>query len=262
MRFLLANLYDFAPDAETKIVTHVDQMMLRRIDDLVARTRRAYEDYALVTVHRNLVEFVTTDLSAFYCDIVKDRLYAEAPAAERRRSAQAVLYAALRAVTVLASPILCFTTEDVWRLMPRRAGDPESVHMAILDAGAEWAETDPLRAAYERLRVWRDKVNAALEPFRAAKHKSLDAFVTINPRDEVDHKTLWTYLNDLTEWFIVSDVQIRDVAADGAEPEVVVREHGGKRCERCWIWYEELAAAPADVCERCADALAAIGSAP
>jgi isoleucyl-tRNA synthetase len=230
-------------------------MMMRRVDDLLARTRRAYDAYELHVVHRNLVEFVTTELSALYCDVVKDRLYSEAPAAATRRSAQAVLYAALRAVTVLASPILCFTAEDIWRHMPRRKGDPDSVHLALLDAGAEWADDDPLRAAYARMRSWRDKVNSALEEFRAAKHKSVDATVTLRPRDPADAAVLTDMLGELAEWFIVSGVDLKNAAAESTEPEVSVAEHGGKRCERCWKWYLQLADDPDDVCQRCAAAL-------
>jgi isoleucyl-tRNA synthetase len=256
-RFLLSNLTDFDPDAPVHIVTQLDQMMMLRIDDLLARTRAAYDAYEFHVVHRNLVEFVTTDLSAFYCDVVKDRLYAEAPASPKRRSAQAVLYAALRAITILASPILAFTAEDLWKHMPKRKGDPDSVHLAIVDAGAVWAETDPMRAHYERLRRWRDKVNLELEGFRAQKHKSADARVTLRPRDPHDHKALWDALAELDEWLIVSGVRVED-GAEG-QPEVSVAEHGGARCERCWKWYEYLAADPNDVCERCAAALNQIG---
>ena len=238
-RFLLSNLIDFDPDAETPLVTKLDRLMARRVDDFLARTRAAYDAYEFHVVHRNLVDFVTVDLSAFYCDVVKDRLYADAVASPRRRSAQAVLYRALRAVTVLASPILCFTTEDIWRHMPRRKGDPDSVHMALLDAGERWGDD----AEYQRLRALRDRVNVQMEAFRAQKHKSADARVVLNMAPD-------EYADELAELFIVSAVEL---AKDG--PEIEVREHGGKKCERCWKWYETLASEPDDVCQRCAEAL-------
>jgi len=257
-RFLLSNVIDFDPDAPVHIVTQLDQMMMLRIDDFLARTRAAYDAYELHVVHRNLVEFVTTDLSAFYSDVVKDRLYAEAPDAPKRRSAQAVLYAALRAITILASPILAFTAEDIWKHLPKRKGDPDSVHLALSDAGTVWADSDPMRAHFDRLRRWRDKVNLELEAFRAAKHKSLDAKVTLHPRDPHDAKALWDALAELPEWFIVSGVHLEAEGSTDLEVEVVVAEHGGLRCERCWKWFEYLATEPNDVCERCADALAQI----
>jgi hypothetical protein len=126
--------------------------------------------------------------------------------------------------------------------------------MALLDAGAEWAAEDPLRAAFDRLRAWRDRVNGELEAFRAAKHKSADAHVTLRPHDDADRAALESDLGELGELLIVSGVALeRD---DG--PEIEVREHGGARCERCWRWYGALAANPNDVCERCAAALAAV----
>jgi isoleucyl-tRNA synthetase len=244
-RFLLSNLIDFDPDADAPLVTRLDRLMARRVDDFLARTRAAYDAYEFHVVHRNLVEFVTTDLSAFYCDVVKDRLYAEAADAPKRRSAQAVLYRALRAITVLASPILSFTTEDIWKHAPRRKGDPDSVHMALLDAGQVWADDDPEHLELEALRALRDRVNSQLEPFRAQKHKSADAKIVLNlptpPSLPVE---------DLAELFIVSAVEL---ASSG--PEVEVHEHGGLRCERCWKWFQELASDPNDVCPRCAAAL-------
>ena len=94
------------------------------------------------------------------------------------------------------------------------------MHIALLDAGAEWADDDPLRAAYTRLRGWRDKVNAALEGFRAAKHKSLDARITLRPRDPDDFRALSDPSNDLAEWFIVSGAEVID---DPTGPEVTGR---------------------------------------
>jgi len=137
--------------------------------------------------------------------------------------------------------------------MPKRKGDPDSVHIALLDAGAEWAAEDPLRAAFDRLRAWRDRVNGELEAFRAAKHKSAYARVTLSPKDIPETLTLNEHANELAEWFIVSEVR---VAREG--PDIAVEEHGGQRCERCWRWYGALATHPNDLCERCAAALAAV----
>jgi isoleucyl-tRNA synthetase len=256
-RFLLSNLIDFDPDApvDWSVAGTMDLGMKALIDDVVFRARAAYDAFEFHTVHRTLVDFVTRDLSAFYCDVVKDRLYAEAVNAPRRRVAQAVLYEAARALALLAAPILCFTAEDVWTHLPRRKGDPHSVHMAVMSKGAAWPEAD--RATFDELRAWRDLANAELEPFRAQKHKSSDAHVTLTPRDAADAALLAAEADALAEWLIVSGV---DVTAPGGERKVAVREHGGARCERCWRWYGALAANPSDVCERCAGALSAIGS--
>ncbi len=252
-RFLLSNVLDFDPDSTPEPARAIDAMMLRRIDDVIARTRAAYDAYEFHVVHRNLVDFVTTDLSAFYCDVVKDRLYAEAADAPSRRSAQRVLYEALRAMTSLAAPILCFTAEDVWTHMPKRKGDPDSVHLARFPSGGVWA-ADEDQARFERLRRLRDRVNQELEPFRAAKHKSADAKITLHPGDAERRGDLDAVGGELAEWFIVSAVE---VSGDPDAPEIGVAEHGGLRCERCWRWYAALAPTPEDVCVRCAGALAA-----
>ncbi|HVV83284.1 MAG TPA: isoleucine--tRNA ligase [Kofleriaceae bacterium] len=261
-RFLLGNLNDFAPDRHGREVVQqhgqaVDRHMLDRVDDLVARVVAHYERYELHAVHRALVDFVTVELSAFYGDVTKDRLYTDARESGRRRAAQVVQYEAVRAITLLAAPILCFTAEDLWRHLPRRAGDPASVHVATYPAGRALAADDPLAADFAVLRAWRERVTKALEPFRAAKHKSSDARVTLHA-PAADHAVLARHQAELADLFIVSAVAI---GVTEGEPRVDVAEHGGHRCERCWKWFDELAKEPADVCLRCADALAARASA-
>ncbi|MCA9674288.1 MAG: isoleucine--tRNA ligase, partial [Myxococcales bacterium] len=249
-RFLLSNVIDFDPAAGHTPTLRVDRLMKSRIDDFVARARAAYDAYEFHVVHRLLVELVTTDLSAFYCDVVKDRLYAEAADGPRRRSAQATLYEALRAIALIAAPILCFTADDVWQHVPRRDGDPDSVHLALMPTGEAWGEASTARDELATIRRWRDLANAELEAFRAAKHKTVDAHLTLYVRDGGAELALLDELaaaGDLAELFIVSAVAIERIAAD-ADERVTVREHGGARCERCWRWYDALAADPADVC--------------
>ena len=232
----------------------VDRYMLAKVDDLTARCRAHYEAYEFHAVHRALVDFVTVELSALYADVTKDRLYLDAVDAPGRRAAQVVLYEALRALTTLMAPILCFTAEDVWSHLPRRAGDPDSVHLATYPEGAALAEDDAEQAAFASLLTWRERVTKELEPFRAAKHKSLDARVqVIGTRSDIH--TLVDNADELADLFIVSAVAIVDAPG---EPRVEVTEHGGHRCERCWKWFEALAAEPNDVCERCAGALTAL----
>jgi isoleucyl-tRNA synthetase len=251
-RFLLGNLKDFDPNAhDRKIVTlGIDRYLLARLDELVARARKAYAAYELHIVHRLLVDFVTVEMSAFYGDVTKDRLYSDAVDSKPRRAAQVVQYEALRAITTLAAPILSFTAEDIWTYMPKRAGDPDSVHLATFPA--ETAADDKIIADFAVLVAWRERVTKALEPFRAQKNKSVDAKVTLRAPAS-DRAVLERYHGELADLFIVSDVAVAD--GDGA---VEVAAHPGPRCERCWKHYEKLAASPNDVCERCATALARI----
>jgi isoleucyl-tRNA synthetase len=258
-RFLLGNLKDFDPDRHaradfeaTGAFAGIDRYLLARLDVVVARARKAYEQYELHIVHRLLVDFVTVDLSALYSDVTKDRLYCDAVDSPARRAAQVVLYECLRALATIASPILCFTAEDIWSYMPRRAGDPDSVHLAEFPAAIDDAEAVDVLLQFTKLLQWRERVNKALEPFRAAGNKSTDARVTLlhAPSDPL----LTAYRDELADLFIVSEVQLSTSATE----DVKVELHTGPRCERCRKHFDALAADPNDVCQRCAEALRAI----
>jgi len=257
-RFVLGNLADFDPAAHGRdvVAQHgfaVDRYLLAQVDDLVARCVAHYEAYEFHSVHRALVDFVTVELSALYGDVTKDRMYTDARTTPRRRAAQVVQYEALRAITLMLAPVLCFTAEDIWTHLPKRPGDPASVHLATYPAGARLPEGDLLAADFATLIGWRERVNKALEPFRAAKHRSLDARVVLRTAAG-DRAILERHAPELADLFIVSAVELGE-----GENLVEVTEHGGLRCERCWKWFAALAPAPApaDVCDRCATALAA-----
>jgi isoleucyl-tRNA synthetase len=258
-RFLLGNLKDFDPDryARAEFQTKdafagIDRYLLARLDVLVARARKAYEAYELHIVHRLLVDFVTGDLSALYSDVTKDRLYCNAVDSAPRRAAQIVLYECLRALATLSAPILCFTAEDIWQHMPRRADDPDSVHLAEFPPAVHDAEAVDILLQYAKLLQWRERVNKSLEPFRAAGNKSTDARVTLVylPHDPL----LTAYRDELADLFIVSEVLL----ATADDEDVGIELHRGPRCERCRKHFEALAADPNDVCERCAEALRAL----
>ncbi|HEU4615151.1 MAG TPA: class I tRNA ligase family protein, partial [Kofleriaceae bacterium] len=255
-RFLLGNLKGFDPDApdvrDRSIVTlGIDRYMLARLDDFVTRARKAYEAYELHVVHRLLVDFITVDVSALYSDVTKDRLYSDAVTSPARRAAQLVMYECLRAIATLAAPILCFTAEDIWRYMPKRKDDPDSVHLALFPPARE--ADQQVEAELGELLRWRERVTKALEPFRAQKNKSVDAKVTLQASG--NRATLEKYQAELADLFIVSAVAI----APG-DDTVLVEPHTGPRCERCWKHYDHLAADPNDVCVRCAEALKARSS--
>jgi len=249
-RFLLGNLKGFDPNAHDRsIVTlGVDRYMLARLDEFVTKARKAYEAYELHVVHRLLVDFVTVDVSALYSDVTKDRLYSDAENSQARRAAQVVMYECLRAIATLAAPILCFTAEDIWKYMPKRKDDPDSVHMALFPPARAADET--VERELDQLLVWRERVTKALEPFRAAKNKSVDAKVTLHAAG--DRSVLEKYKAELVDLFIVSGVEVA-----AGQDTVSVEAHPGPRCERCWKHYDHLAADPNDVCERCAAALKA-----
>ena len=255
-KFLLGNLKDFDPDrfADRSIAQLViDRYMLARLDQVVERATEAYKRYELHIVHRLLVDFVTVDVSAFYSDVTKDRLYLDEPDAPRRRAAQFVQYECLRAITLLVAPILCFTAEDMWMHMPKRKSDPDSVHLALFPLPSS-TDNDLVLLEAAALVGMRNDVNKALEQYRATKKKSVDAQVTLPVTGPVARQ----YAEELADLFIVSRVNLVDgpgPADMNAWGVPTVEDHPGPRCERCWKHWDQLAAEPNDVCERCADAL-------
>jgi len=218
-------------------------------------------------VVRALVDFCTVDLSAVYLDVRKDRLYCDLEAP--RRQSQTVLYAALRALTALSAPVLCFTAEEIWSHMPRLERDPSSVHLALFPDG--FAADPAIAGVLGALLEWRAAVQQALESFRAQKKDSLDAEVLLPARHlaalaahpvlagEAD-AAAW-----LADLFIVSRVGGYDgeagPAASGLPPlssaEVRVGDAAGHRCARCWKLRPE-----SPVCARCSAALAEAGGGP
>jgi isoleucyl-tRNA synthetase len=255
-RFVLGAINDYTPFNPKRVdfmaMRAVDRYMLGRIADLVRRCRDAYDKYEHHLVHRALVDFVTIDLSAFYSDIVKDRLYCDPIDSDDRRAVQVVLHRAIEALAVLASPILVFTADDIWRHMPHEPGEPASVHLARFSS---LEHADPAQPDFARILAVRDAVLKQLEAFRAAKHKSTDARVTIHA-PAADRAVLERHAGELAEIFIVSEVVL---APASTELRVEVAAHSGPRCERCWRHFGALSSSPdyADVCERCERALRA-----
>ncbi len=250
-RFILGNLYDHAPDEHplaTAELSELDRFALARLGHMVAEVRRAYDAYEFHQVFRVLLDYITVELSAFYLDIIKDRLYCDPAGSASRRGAQAVLYAIGRALATLAAPILCFTAEDVWSHLPRRADDPDSVHLARMPDGATLVDDDPLAQRFTVLMRYRELALRALEPFRAAKHHPLDAQVTIRPL-VTDRAVLESARGHLADFFVVSSVVI-DQSVDGEEPQVSVEQAPGHRCERCWKYTPD-----SPLCARCAEAV-------
>ena len=236
-RFLLGNLRDFAPHAHrgeleaSGALLGVDRYLLARLDAVVARARAAYDAYELHVVHRLLVDFVTVELSAVYADVTKDRLYCHARNAPARRAAQGVLYECLRALTTLMAPVLCFTAEDIWSHMPKRAGDPDSVHLADFPVAIDDPAAPAIVADFEALLGWRERVTKALEPFRAAGNKSTDARVTL--RVPAGDGRLAAYADELADLCIVSAVRLVPAdAADAPADDVTVEIKDMKHLEK------------------------------
>jgi isoleucyl-tRNA synthetase len=262
-RYLLANLYDFDPRRDTvdeADLEEVDRYALARHRQLVSRVREAYAAYVVHVVYHPLVQYCAVDLSWFYLDVLKDRLYCDAAAGPRRRSSQTVLHRILEDLARLMAPVLPFTADEVWPLVPGPRA--ESVHAAFFPA--EEGPDDLVLARWSALLDVRAVVMKALEEARAAKRiaSSLEAGVEIKAPAAVlaplrAHEEKSTvFPGNLANLFIVSAVRL--VEGEGPLSVTVERAAGGK-CERCWTYSTNVGrqAAHAGVCERCAAVLEA-----
>ena len=210
-----------------------------------------------------LVQFATVDLSSFYNDISKDRLYTFAARSNARRSAQTAMYLMADGLTRLMAPILSFTADELWRFLPGKR--EESVHVAVFPSPAELArfEDADLVNRWKQLVDVREQVLAEIEPLRKNKQigSSLQAKVVLSATP-AELALLERYLRQLPMLFIVSDVELRpaptDVEANSeARPRVTIERAGGVKCERCWRYVPAVSSDPqwAGLCSRCQDAL-------
>jgi isoleucyl-tRNA synthetase len=265
LRFLMGNLHDFVParDAvEFVAMEPLDQYILVRLVDLDGKIRKAYEEFQFHRAYHALNEFVNTDLSALYLDVLKDRLYTFAPNHKARRSAQTALWHIAETLTRLVAPILSFTADEVWSYLPEVAGRESSVHLAeFLDLAKVVPEaSEGLSTDWEKLLAVRSEVLAKLELLRADKviGKSLEAEVTLF--DGENTELLKKYAAALPELFNVSEVDFIATTESG----LVVRKSSQPKCERCWRYVQEVGqdGRYPTVCLRCSEALTEIGYPP
>ncbi len=263
-RFLLSNLEDFDPSMAVAWddMPELDRYALVRLADVVERVTKAYDDWKFHQVHHTVFNYCVTDLSSFYLDVIKDRLYSDGAGSMSRRSAQTVLSALLVDLVRLVAPILTFTSEEIWQFMPPALrGDAFSVQLAgwpttdVIEQRAE--EAADLRAAYATVLDVREAVTKALEEARDAKivGKSQEAAIDISAPSDVLEALKARGQIGLAEMFIVAAVSLEPAGA----VEVRVRPADGAKCPRCWN-VRELGtdAGHPDVCSRCAEVLRAL----
>jgi isoleucyl-tRNA synthetase len=300
-RFLLGNLAGFNPSADAVPdagLLPLDRYMLARTRDLVEKVCGAdgqsgwYGDFQFHRVYQAVNEFCIVDLSAFYLDVLKDRLYTFAPKSVERRSAQTVLWRIAEALVRLVAPILTFTADEVWQYLPKVEGRQTSVHLAIFPAAEEIFAGDPtsLIDEWKKLFEIRDAALRRLEEKRKAGEigKGLGAQMLIEASGEA-LSLLQDHLSDLKEFLNVSAVPVKEyeikVKDDGikgpvlqaSEWEVILPSLGGhveihavpatgQKCNRCWNYYPDDSPQHVrqfgpweHVCGRCADALTQMG---
>ena len=261
-RILVANLYDFDPATDRvplEQLDEVDRFALARYADAAQRMLRAYDEYDFSTVSQTLNTLATVDLSAFYVDVTKDRMYTLGARSPERRSTQTVMYVICDGLARLLAPILPVTADDLWRHLPgQRAA---SVHLADFPT-IEGLANRPLLDTWDRLLSVREVVNAALEQKRKDKviGTSLGARVVIAARGPVG-ALLETHHDDLPMLFNVSDISLAVRASDEAdEVRVEVEKAPGVKCARCWRFVSSVRTHSecAGICDRCVEALAGL----
>ena len=257
-RFILSNLGDFDPDKDSVPVEKldgIDKWAMARMDEIIEKCKAAYDKFDFHIVYSTMRDFCTIDLSNFYLDILKDRLYVEKADSESRRAAQTVIYNILRTMTLYLAPVISFTAEEIWGYMPRsEKDDAESVFFNKLPEKSGVSADEEFMEKWEKIDELRDIVNKALEEARGQKliGKSLEAKVTLNcGRDWYDFAK--SVENDLVSAFIVSAVDVEKSEFDGVNVKVEVAP--GEKCERCWTHSDTVGkcAEHPTLCARCAE---------
>jgi isoleucyl-tRNA synthetase len=271
-RYILGNLGDFDPQADAvpfESMESLDRYMLLQAYSFATDVRSSYEEFAFHKIYHRLNHFCIVDLSAFYFDVLKDRLYISAPKSQGRRSAQTAIWRIGEALVRLLAPVMSFTSEEVWDYLPKTAGRGESVHLALFPSAedilgavqtlASAAEAEASGQDWATLRSVRDEVLKALEEARNNKliGTGLEAQVALAAPDPI-YSVLSRHADQLRYLFIVSAVTLTQASGNGTGGvHVEVKKADGRKCERCWnysIHVGEDKAYPT-VCERCSAVL-------
>ncbi len=267
-RYILGNLGDFDPATDAvpfEKMEALDQYMLRQTQAFASEVKGSYEEFAFHKIYHRLNHFCIVDLSAFYFDVLKDRLYISAPKSQGRSSAQTAIWRIGEALVRLLAPIMTFTSEEVWQYLPKVTNRAESVHLALFPSPGDSAPEADSKSDEEwtTLRAVRDEVLKALEEARNNKliGTGLEAQVTVTSSDPA-YAVLAQHSDQLRYLFIVSAVNLVQGSANGTSGvHVEVKKADGLKCERCWnysIHVGEDKSYPT-VCERCSAVLKEIG---
>ncbi len=270
-RYILGNLYDFDPNkdmVENAELMEIDRWALSKANALVSRVRKGYDDYDFHILYHAIHNFCVVDMSNFYLDVIKDRLYTSKPASAERRSAQTAIYKILSILVKLLAPVLCFTSEEIWAEMPHTESD-NLYSIAFNDmpeyCGCDLLNDSALNEKYDLMLKVRSDVSKALELARNEKiiGHSLNAKVTLTA-DGAIYDFLKANEADLVTVFIVSDVSVESGSDDSAYKAeevgnlyIKITAAEGEKCERCWM-FSSTVGTDSDhptLCARCAEAI-------
>jgi isoleucyl-tRNA synthetase len=265
-RFLLGNLAGFDPARdrvpESELLP-LDRYMLARTRELTEKILAWYEAFEFHRVYHAVNEFAIVDLSSFYLDVLKDRMYTFATSSQARRSAQTVLWQITEALARLVAPILSFTADEVWEYLPKIGGREESIHLARFPKPEDIYSSDPapLLDEWKQIFIVRDEALRVLEEARQAKRigKGLEAEIEIAANGEL-LALLQRHAAGLKEIINVSAVHVTAGAPD-VPLGVRALPASGHKCARCWNFMPEVSnyGIWQNVCTRCQDALHEMG---
>jgi isoleucyl-tRNA synthetase len=264
-RFILGNLGDFEPNKDSVSfddLLPLDKWAIYRLDSLIAKVKEAYENFEFHIVYHAVHDFCVVDMSNFYLDVLKDRLYVEKADSLSRRAAQTVIYKVLDALTRMIAPVLAFTADEIWSFMPHcDEHDKTSVMFNQMPESSGRSFDAEFADRWERLHMIRDDVKMALEQARASKFigGSLDAEVKLFCSDEAEYESLNAQVEVLATLFIVSKVSIykdgegKHKGASGIS--VTIERAGGEKCARCWVYSDSVGSDSTHptLCSRCAE---------
>jgi isoleucyl-tRNA synthetase len=253
-RFILGNICNgdgFDPNSDTvalENLVELDKWALLKFDGLVDKVLSAYESFDFYLAYHALNNFCVVDMSNFYLDIIKDRLYCEGEKSALRRSAQTAMYTILSGLTRLVAPILVYTADEIWQTMPRAKGDDTTnVLFNLMPEKSGISVDDKFVQKWQWIQKLREEVLVKLEAMRSEKviGKSLEAKVTVKCAAVAENAGISD--SELATACIVSQASIVNNA--GGELEIIVEKADGNKCERCWVYSTSVSD---DLCERCA----------
>ena len=256
-RYILGNISDFNVNEPVKYdeLEEIDKWALIKLNHLIKDCTKAFDEYDFNKAYQAINTFCVVDMSNFYLDIIKDRLYTSKKESTKRRAAQTAMYNILSGLVRIIAPMTVYTAEEIWKYMPHKNGEnTESIMLEYWPKVNEKYENKELEEKWNKIIAIKEEVSKALEMARAEKviGHSLNAKVTINA-DKENYNFLKDKEELLQEVFIVSAVEVKEAN----ELKIDVTPAEGEKCERCWMYSTTVGEDKENptICHRCSEAL-------
>ena len=262
-RYILGNTSDFNPNkdmVEYQDLGEIDKYALLKLNDLVRKCTESYDRYDFHEAYQAINVFCVTDMSSFYLDIIKDRLYTSKVNSKERRAAQTTMYIILDSLVKMLAPLTCFTAEEIWKYMPKKENEAvESVMLTNYPTVNEQYENADLRSKWEKIVSIKETVSKKLEEARAEKiiGHSLNAKVVLFAEGDL-YNFIKENLELLQTVFIVSGLEVEEnQRANEEKLGVKIEQADGEKCERCWMYSTTVGEDKENptICHKCSEAL-------